>query len=119
LDTLIFYNQVTDLQTLVFSQENLELLKPETISHHIVRLAKERDMYHSNWISSFCNENIDTLSRGGAAKSNAIDGSQNNSTASNAVTPSSSTASSLPDNNHLAVELADIKSRLRKLRQEL
>jgi HOOK domain len=104
--------QVTDMQSLVFSQENWEQLKPETVSHHIVRLAKERDMYHSNWIQSFCNEAIDAM-----GKSGSTDNSPGNSSASNALTPS--TASSLPDNNHLAVELADSKSRLRKLRQEL
>ena len=85
---------------------------------HIIRIAKERDrvsesvvesvhspslvlkmsiqfQYHSNWITSLMNE---TDPRNGTSIAN--------STVTN-------------DNNHLAVELANLKSKLRKFRQEL
>lgn len=95
-----FIKQVTDNQTLVLTQDSLDHLAPNKMYNHIIRLAKERDMYHSNWISSLAND----LVNGSISK----------------LTPSHSTSSaSSSDSNHLAVELADLKSKLRKLRQEL
>ncbi|XP_058447746.1 girdin [Malaya genurostris] len=91
--------QVTDSQTLVLTQEALDQLPSETMCKHIVRLAKERDQYHSKWMSTVISESLH---------------SSCSATTSSANTPSAST-----ENNHLAVELADYKSRLRKLRQEL
>lgn len=98
--------QVTDNQTLVLTQESLEQLSPNKMYNHMIRLAKERDQYHSSWISSLANEASDSGGR--------------NSDLGSKITPSNSTSSnSSSDNNHLAVELADMKSKLRKLRQEL
>ncbi|KAJ6636380.1 Protein Daple [Pseudolycoriella hygida] len=87
--------QVTDNQTLVLTNDSLEQLTPPQMYQHIIRIAKERDRYHSNWITSLMNE---TDSRNC--------GNVSNSTPAN-------------DNNHLAVELANLKSKLRKFRQEL
>lgn len=98
--------QVTDNQTLVLTQESLEQLSPNKMYNHMIRLAKERDQYHSSWISSLANDVSDSGGRGtdvGISK----------------ITPSNSSSSTSSDNNHLAVELADFKSKLRKLRQEL
>ncbi|XP_053690749.1 girdin [Sabethes cyaneus] len=102
--------QVTDSQTLVLTQEALDQLPSETMCKHIVRLAKERDQYHSKWMSSVVSD-TDTIN------SSSSKTSLHNS--SSAVTSSANTPSTCSENNHLAVELADYKSKLRKLRQEL
>lgn len=52
---------VTDDQKLVLSQENFENLRPDIMCQHIVRLAKERDQYHSNWILSLNLEGDDQV----------------------------------------------------------
>lgn len=54
---------VTDDQKLVLSQENVENLRPDVMCQHIVRLAKERDQYHSNWILSLNLEGDDQVSQ--------------------------------------------------------
>ncbi|XP_062559689.1 girdin [Armigeres subalbatus] len=102
--------QVTDSQTLVLTQEAIDQLPSDVMCKHIVRLAKERDQYHSKWMSSVILEN-ETMNSS-ISKSSLHNSSS--STASSANTPSISS-----ENNHLAVELADYKSKLRKLRQEL
>lgn len=102
--------QVTDSQTLVLTQESLDQLPSETMCKHIVRLAKERDQYHSKWMSSVVSD-TDTIN------SSSSKTSLHNS--SSAATSSANTPSTCSENNHLAVELADYKSKLRKLRQEL
>ncbi|KAG4067431.1 hypothetical protein HA402_009668 [Bradysia odoriphaga] len=84
--------QVTDNQTLVLTNDSLEQLTPPQMYQHILRIAKERDRYHSYWITSLMNE---TESRSGTATSNS--------------TPTN-------ENNHFAVELANLKSKLRKFR---
>lgn len=99
---------VTDSQTLVLTPEFVESVPREKMIDHIVRLAKERDKYHSNWISTL-NFEAETIS------------SQKSSTMnSNVTSPTVSTASvSTTESQHLAVELADLKSKMRKIRQEL
>ncbi|XP_052891984.1 girdin isoform X2 [Anopheles moucheti] len=105
--------QVTDSQTLVLTQEALEQLSPELMCKHIVRLAKERDQYHGKWMSSF----ITDSEQQALVNSSSSKSSLHN--ASSASTSTANTPSTTSENNHLAVELADYKSKLRKLRQEL
>ena len=99
---------VTDSQTLVLTPEFIESVPREKMIDHIIRLARERDKYHSNWISTL-NLESETIS------------SQKSSTmSSNVTSPTVSTASaSTTESQHLAVELADLKSKMRKIRQEL
>uniref|UniRef100_A0A1Y9H394 HOOK N-terminal domain-containing protein n=1 Tax=Anopheles dirus TaxID=7168 RepID=A0A1Y9H394_9DIPT len=104
--------QVTDSQTLVLTQEALEQLSPELMCKHIVRLAKERDQYHCKWMSSFITDSEQALVNSSSSKSSLHN-------ASSASTSTANTPSTTSENNHLAVELADYKSKLRKLRQEL
>lgn len=101
---------VTDSQTLVLTPEFVESVPPEKMIDHIVRLAKERDKYHSSWISAL-NSESETISTQ----------SQKSSTMnSNVTSPTVSTASvSTTETQHLAVELADLKSKMRRTRQEL
>ncbi|XP_058826174.1 protein Daple-like [Topomyia yanbarensis] len=102
--------QVTDSQTLVLTQEAFDQLSSETMCKHIIRLAKERDQYHSKWMSTI-------MSDADAMNSSSSKTSLHNSCS--ATTSSANTPSTSSENNHLAVELADYKSKLRKLRQEL
>lgn len=67
----------------------------------IVRIARERDKYHNDWMSHV------TPINSGDVKFAATESSVNQ------------TATINSDQNHLAVELADSKSKLRKLRQDL
>jgi chromosome segregation ATPase len=101
---------VTDSQTLVLTPEFIESVSPEKMIGHIVRLARERDKYHSSWISALNSESETITSQ-----------SQKSSTMnSNVTSPTVSTASvSTTESQHLAVELADLKSKMRKIRQEL
>lgn len=107
--------QVTESQTLVLTPEFTDNVPREKMLDHIIRLAKERDKYHSNWITSM-NVESDTVHM---HSHNARKG--NGSIGSNVTSPStaSSTSISTTENNHLAVELADLKSKMRKIRQEL
>lgn len=101
---------VTDSQTLVMTAEFIDNVPNEKMIDHIVRLAKERDKYHSQWISSL-NVDSETISSQ----------SQKSSTmSSNVTSPTVSSGSvSTTESQHLAVELADLKSKMRKIRQEL
>lgn len=101
---------VTDSQTLVLTPEFIESVAPAKMIDHIVRLAKERDRYQSNWISAL-NSDSDTITSQ----------SQKGSTmSSNVTSPTISSASvSTTESQHLAVELADLKSKMRRVRQEL
>ena len=102
--------QVTDNQSLVLTQDSIEQLTPETMYHHILRLVKERDHLQSKWISSQMIE-VDSLS---VANSKGSLSTNSSMTSVASVPPAQSS-----ENNHMAVELADYKSKLRKLRQEL
>ncbi|KAL5292164.1 CCDC88A family protein [Megaselia abdita] len=103
---------VTDNHSLVLTQESLEILSASEMYKHIMRLTKERDSIQNKWI-------------GFLTMASESEGSSTNSTQSNQSTPLSSSSgiassnSTSSESNHLAVELADSKSKLRKLRQEL
>lgn len=107
---------VTDNHSLVLTQESMEILTAGQMFKHIMRLTKERDSIQNKWI-------------GFLTMASESEGSSTNSSQSNQSTPLSSSSvggmassSSTPqssESNHLAVELADLKSKLRKLRQEL
>lgn len=101
---------ITESQTLVMTAEFIESVPKEKMIDHIVGLAKERDKYHSQLISSL-NADSETISSQ----------SQKSSTmSSNVTSPTVSSASvSTTESQHLAVELADLKSKMRKIRQEL
>lgn len=94
--------RVTDSQTLVLNSDAMQNMTIERLHDHIIRIARERDKYHSNWITCLAPsaETTETKSQLGNL----------------AVNTSTSTIS---DQNHLVVELADLKSKLRKFRQEL
>ncbi|XP_037944566.1 girdin-like [Teleopsis dalmanni] len=105
--------QVTDNHSLVLTEESIDLLTPTVMYNHILRLTKERDNMYMKWISSICTEPDVNMS-------SCVDGNASlplspSSSLKSSCTPSSSNSES----NHLAVELADLKSKLRKLRQEL
>lgn len=82
--------------------------------NHIVRLTKERDNMYLKWISSVCNER-DILNTTGCGENS----SNLSLSTSSGLTSTPISSSSNTENNHMAVELADLKSKLRKLRQEL
>lgn len=71
-------------------------LNVDHLTDLLVRIARERDKYHGEWITQITPNPNDQKSE---------------------TTTSQTTMNS--DQNHLAVELADIKSKLRKLRQDL
>lgn len=102
--------QVTDNQTLVLTPEFTENVPRERMLDHIIRLARERDKYHSNWINSISVDNEQLHMHAQKGNSNVTSPSTNSS---------SSTSVSTTESNHLAVELADLKSKMRKIRQEL
>ena len=102
--------QVTDSQTLVLTPDFNENVPRERMLDHIVRLAKERDKYHSNWVTS--------VSNGDHHES--VDSHKGSALSSNVTSPASASSASVStESNHMAVELADLKSKLRKNRQEL
>lgn len=96
---------VTDSQTLVLNNDALENLSVDHLRDHVVRIARERDKYHTKWFTYVTP----------ALGSDAIESkfSQHEASSGGSATPINS------DQNHLAVELADLKSKMRKLRQEL
>lgn len=107
---------VTDNHSLVLTQESMEILSAADMYKHIMRLTKERDSIQNKWIGylTMASEN-DGSSGNGPSQSNQSTPMSSSSVglASSSSTPQSS------ESNHLAVELADLKSKLRKLRQEL
>lgn len=128
--------QVTDNQTLVLTNDSLEHLSPERMYEHIIRIARERDKFQSNWIASLA------IDANGVAVGVGDDGGKQlsgaaaavNATAAAAVAAMAaaggnvggafggaglSGAATATDSNHMAVELADLKSKLRRFRQEL
>lgn len=112
--------QVTDDQTLVLTTEMKELVQQEQMYTHLLRIMKERDIFHSKWIGSLATEQEMATSAGSSSGGILSPGQSNRSTPGTATTPNSmSGGHSNVDPNHVAVELADMKSKLRKLRQEL
>lgn len=71
-------------------------LNVDHLTDLVIRIAHERDKYHSKWITQITPHPNE----------------QKPGTTTNHTTMNS-------DQNHLAVELADMKSKLRKLRQDL
>ncbi|KAH8322816.1 hypothetical protein KR059_007152 [Drosophila kikkawai] len=108
--------QVTDSHSLVLTEDSVERLTPQSMYTHILRLTKERDLMYLKWIDLACVEPElsagDNLVECGQGVS--VPRSPSNGTATS--TPSSSSNS---ESNHLAVECADLRSKNRKLRQEL
>ncbi|KAL4713173.1 hypothetical protein ACJJTC_018818 [Scirpophaga incertulas] len=96
--------QVTDMQTVVLTPDAIDLFQSPTLFNHMRRIAKERDHYLQSWATLVLNEDLcepDNENKNAKNRSNQ-NINQNNS-----------------ETQHLAVELADWKARLRKQRQEL
>ncbi|XP_063381348.1 protein Daple [Cydia fagiglandana] len=96
--------QVTDMQTVVLTPDAVDLFQSPAMFNHMRRLAKERDHYLQNWATLMLNEGLDET-----------ENENKNGTARSTQNVSQSNGES----QHLAVELADWKARLRKQRQEL
>ncbi|OWR52910.1 hook protein [Danaus plexippus plexippus] len=95
--------QVTDMQTVVLTPDAIDLFQSPTMFNHMRRLAKERDHYLQNWATLVLNEDLcETENENKNVNRSTQNISQNNG-----------------ESQHLAVELADWKARLRKQRQEL
>ncbi|XP_037719108.1 girdin isoform X2 [Drosophila subpulchrella] len=108
--------QVTDSHSLVLTEDSLERLTPQTMYTHILRLTKERDHMYLKWIDLAC---VETEM---AASDNMVECGQGVSvprSPSNGTATSTPSSSSNSESNHLAVECADLRSKNRKLRQEL
>ncbi|KAG6448860.1 hypothetical protein O3G_MSEX005727 [Manduca sexta] len=92
------------MQTVVLTPDAIDLFQSPTMFNHMRRLAKERDHYLQNWASLVLHEGLcenENENKNGKNRSTQ-NVNQNNG-----------------DSQHLAVELADWKARLRKQRQEL
>ncbi|XP_041979739.1 girdin [Aricia agestis] len=96
--------QVTDMQTVVLTPDAIDLFQSPTLFNHMRRLAKERDHYLQNWATLVLNEGL---------CENETDTKNTNNRSSQSVNQNNG------ESQHLAVELADWKARLRKQRQEL
>ncbi|CAF4801528.1 unnamed protein product [Pieris macdunnoughi] len=96
--------QVTDMQTVVLTPDAIDLFQSPTMFNHMRRLAKERDHYMQNWASLVLNEGL-------------CDNETDNKNCKNRS--SQNVNQSNGESQHLAVELADWKARLRKQRAEL
>ncbi|XP_072932665.1 uncharacterized protein Girdin [Epargyreus clarus] len=95
--------QVTDMQTVVLTPDAIDLFQSPTMFNHMRRLAKERDHYLQNWASLVLSEGLCENENENKNKNRSTQNiNQNNG-----------------ESQHLAVELADWKARLRKQRQEL
>lgn len=81
---------------MVLGSEATENISLDIMMEHVKHLVKERDEFLQNWASSSTSENT---SKADAKKRQSTNVSS--------------------DTHHLAVELADWKSKLRKQRQEL
>lgn len=89
----------------------MDILSPTSMYNHILRLTKERDNIYIKWFSSVCTEPDLNLT---------AENAQNMPLSPlSGMTTSTPTSSSSSESNHMAVELADLKAKLRKLRQEL
>lgn len=102
---------MTDNHSLVLTEDSLGLLTPQDMYNHILRLTKERDNMYLNWISSICVERDTSACEESASNVTIL--------ATSGLTSNPVSLSSNTESNHMAVELADLKSKLRKLRQEL
>ncbi|KAH8302375.1 hypothetical protein KR044_005857 [Drosophila immigrans] len=107
--------QVTDSHSLVLTEDSLERLTPQNMYGHIMRLTKERDHMYLKWIETVCVE-PELTANDGAECGQGVSIPRSPSSGTTTSTPSSSSNS---ESNHLAVECADLRSKNRKLRQEL
>ncbi|XP_050679141.1 girdin [Leptidea sinapis] len=96
--------QVTDMQTVVLTPDAIDLFQSPTMFNHMRRLAKERDHYLQNWATLVLNEGL---------CENEVENKNCKSRSTQNVSQTNG------ESQHLAVELADWKARLRKQRQEL
>lgn len=108
--------QVTDSHSLVLTEDSLERLTPQSMYTHILRLTKERDVMYLKWIDLACVETEMTASDNLVECGQGVSVTRSPSNGTATSTPSSSSNS---ESNHLAVECADLRSKNRKLRQEL
>lgn len=92
------------MQTVVLTPDAVDLFQSPTMFNHMRRLAKERDHYLQNWASLVLHEGL-------------CENDSDNKTAKSRSTQNVNQSNG--DSQHLAVELADWKARLRKQRQEL
>lgn len=94
-----YIKQITESQQIVITQENAEQLTTDLMISHIRQLVKERDQYLQMWteLEEKRFSNLKPLEAGGLTIS----------------------ISSSGDNQNYALELADWKAKLRKLRHEL
>lgn len=93
----------------------MDAVNHRTMYNHILRLTKERDSNYMKWMAAVCKEETD-LNRISSMDCVAVTGSSSVLLVPPTFPLSPSTK---PETNHLAVELANMKSKLRKLRQEL
>lgn len=99
----------------MLSKDFVDAINHRSMYNHILRLTKERDSNYMKWMAAVCKEESD-INHTSSMESVEVAGSSSVLL----VPPTFSLSpSSKPDMNHLAVELADMKSKLRKLRQEL
>lgn len=89
--------QITDTPLMVLGCEMQDAIGPEVMMDHVKNLVKERDEFLHNWANAVISE---------SQTSNADSKKRQNFNVSS-------------ESHHLAVELADWKSKLRKQRQEL
>ncbi|XP_043071356.1 girdin isoform X3 [Drosophila grimshawi] len=108
--------QVTDSHSLVLTEDSIERLSAENMYGHIMRLTKERDHMYLKWIETVCVEPELNASDGNECGTGCVTVPRSPSSGTATSTPSSSSNS---ESNHLAVECADLRSKNRKLRQEL
>ncbi|XP_064547414.1 protein Daple isoform X2 [Drosophila montana] len=107
--------QVTDSHSLVLTEDSIDRLSAENMYGHIIRLTKERDHMYLKWIETVCVE-PELSNSEGAECGQGVSVPRSPSSGTATSTPSSSSNS---ESNHLAVECADLRSKNRKLRQEL
>lgn len=82
--------KVTDSKSLVLTDDSLQQLSLNEMFNHLKRVVQERDQFQTKYISKLTTQiDIDEIS----------------------------TNQSHPEINHMAVELADLKSKLRRMRQ--
>lgn len=105
--------QVTDNQTLVLTNDSLDHLTPQQMYEHIIRIARERDKFQSNWFASLLAKEV------AETKLNAAEVAHGQSLSGVSASAGAAASATATDNNHLAVELADLKAKMRRFRQEL
>lgn len=96
---------------MVLTPDSMDFFQSAAMYNHIRRLAKERDHYLTHWA------NLAVAELPAGEETNRRPGKQG--VRSHNIPPYNTSTPNITDSNHLAVELADWKARLRKQRQEL